>query len=128
MGHLERNVSGTDRLTRLRVGGKPIASHMLFVLQRDSEATRRVGAMLRFLAPFTTSPDWEPHVILNLPIDSNVSLFASRLPSAAGIFASHNATAWMLVNRGSANVTTAPLVFVPCSGVSIFDVYAGLQV
>lgn len=100
----------------------------LFLSQRDSEATRRVGTLLRFLAPFSTSPDWEPHVILNLPIDSNVSLFASRLPSAAGAAYSHNATAWTLVNRGTANITTAPLVFVPCSGVSVFDLYAGVQV
>ena len=35
---------------------------------RDCEAVRRVGAIQRFLAPFFTSPDWEPHVVLNLPL------------------------------------------------------------
>lgn len=96
--------------------------------QRDSAATRRVGALLRFLAPFLTSPDWEPHVILNIPLDQPASLFASRWPAPAGGPFPHNSTAWTLVNRGGVNVSAAPLVFVPCSGASIYDLYAGVQV
>jgi gamma-glutamyl hercynylcysteine S-oxide synthase len=31
------------------------------------------------------------------------------------------------VNRGTSNATSTPLVFVPCTGASVFDLYAGVQ-
>lgn len=93
---------------------------------RDSEATRRVGALLRFIAPFLTSPDWEPHVVLNIPQQQPAAVFASRWPAAAGAPYAHNATAWTLVNRGAANVSASPLVFVPCAGAAVYDLYAGV--
>ena len=95
--------------------------------ERDCEATRRVGALLRFLAPFLASPDWEPHVVLNLPADLPAAIFASRWPARAGAPFAHSATAWTLVNRGGDDAAPAPLVLVPCTGTAVFDLYAGTQ-
>jgi hypothetical protein len=51
---------------------------------RDAEATRRVGVLLRFLAPFLVSLAWEPHSRLASEAAA-ASVFASRWPSPAGI-------------------------------------------
>ena len=96
---------------------------------RDAEATRRVGALLRFLGtPFFTSEDWEPHTVL-VSESAASGLFASLWPAAAGAgvpYAAANASAWTLVNRGTASITT-PSILVPCAGgVHYYDLYHGM--
>lgn len=93
---------------------------------RDAEATRRVGSMLRFLAPFLVSPAWEPHTVL-ASTASAASVFASRWPSPAGAAFPSNATAWTLVSTSLETNYSGPAVLVPCAlrGVSYFDVYRG---
>jgi iron(II)-dependent oxidoreductase len=94
---------------------------------RDAEATRRVGMLLRFLAPFLVSADWEPHVVLAAPAAA-ASIYASRWPSPAGIAFPSNATAWTLVSTNlSSNFSAAPAILVPCGGANVayFDVYSG---
>lgn len=95
---------------------------------RDAEATRRVGALLRFLGtPFFTSEDWEPHTVL-VRESAAAGLFASLWPAAAeaGVpFAATNASAWTLVNRGAADISM-PSIKVLCSGAVVyFDLYHG---
>ena len=97
------------------------------ISDRDGEALRRVGAMLRFLAPFTSSEVWEPHA----PVSADAAalgVFASRWPAPAGGAFPGNATAWTIVNRAGANYS-GPLLSVPCgTSTAFFDVYAGVAV
>jgi hypothetical protein len=81
---------------------------------RDAEATRRAGALLRFLGPaFLTSLGWEPHTAL-APAVASAGLFASRWPLAGGGASpfAHDATAYTLVNRGAQD-SAAPAVPAP---------------
>jgi formylglycine-generating enzyme required for sulfatase activity len=97
---------------------------------RDAEATRRAGALLRFLGQrFTASPDWEPHFVL-APAPAAAGVFASRWPAPAGRAYAHAATAFTLVNRGAADSLAAPTVPAPCDGGGMlyFDLYAGQSV
>lgn len=99
---------------------------------RDAEATRRVGAMSRFLHPFLVSQAWEPHTVLHGDAAS-VGLFASRWPLAASGSYSHNATLWTVVNRGGLNYT-GPVVLADCpasasgTATAYFDIYRGVAV
>lgn len=94
---------------------------------RDGEALRRVAAMLRFLAPFLSSEEWEPHA----PVSADAAalgVFASKWPAPAGSAFAGNATAWTVVNRGT-TTSSGPLLVVPCGGDSaFFDLYAGVEV
>lgn len=95
---------------------------------RDSEATRRVGALSRYFGPlFFQSQGWEPHTVVYGDA-SAVGVFASRWPQPAGVAYTNNATFWTIVNRGSLNYT-GPVVLVPCgsAGVSYYDAYLGTQ-
>ena len=94
----------------------------------DAEATRRVGALLRFLAPFFSAPAWTPHTLVT-PEAYQSAIFSSRweLPggSTSGPYA-FNSTAYTLVGKGQQpwNGATLP---VPCSDPSTvyYDLYAG---
>jgi gamma-glutamyl hercynylcysteine S-oxide synthase len=96
--------------------------------KRDSEATRRAGAILRFLGPsFLTSPNWEPHTILTTQ-SSTAGIFASRWPAPAGGAYSHASTAWTLVNRQT-NDSILPTILTSCTaGLVYFDLYNGSTV
>ena len=95
----------------------------------DAEATRRVGSLLRFLAPFFTAPTWTPHTLLT-PEAYAAAIFASRWVLPGGVPPSspysHNSTAYTLVNKGKSSWDGATLP-VPCSDPSTeyFDLYAG---
>jgi formylglycine-generating enzyme required for sulfatase activity len=95
---------------------------------RDGQALKRVSTLLRFMAPFLTSEQWEPHTILH-PAAHAVGVFASRWPAPAGDAFSMNATAWTVVNRQGSNYS-GPIVVVPCAvaEVTYYDLYAGLQI
>lgn len=100
---------------------------------RDAEATRRVGALLRWMAPyFFMQPGWEPHTVLYADA-GNAGVFASRWPAGTGIY-SLNSTAWTIVNRNSLNYT-GPVITVPCpdaddsqaATTQYWDLYHGVQ-
>lgn len=76
--------------------------------------------MMRFLADFFVSKQWEPHSpeVLQAPV------FASRWvhPTLDG------SILWTLVNRAGANLTGAQLDVSPVpSGAIFYDVYHGVQ-
>ena len=100
----------------------------------DAEATRRVGALLRFLAPFFSagpepaSTTWEPHSRVTAGAYA-AGVFASRwaLPAgSAGSPFAHNATAYTLIAQG-ADDFAGPVLPAPCDGggALFFDLYAG---
>lgn len=96
---------------------------------RDSESIRRAGALLRFLEQrYLTSPEWEPHTVLNTDAYT-AGVFASKWPSPAGGAYTHASTAWTLVNRNS-NDLSLPTVLTPCDGGGFvyFDLYNGTSV
>ena len=57
------------------------------ITPRDAEATRRVAAIERAVAPFLVSPEWEPLFPMH-----NYGVYASRWPL-------ENKTVWTIVNR-----------------------------
>jgi iron(II)-dependent oxidoreductase len=102
--------------------------------QSDAEATRRVGALLRFLAPFFSagaeadSTNWEPHTRVDAAAYA-AGVFASRWALRAGENGSPfagNATAYTVVGQGSADYAGAAIP-VPCAaaGSTYYDLYAG---
>ena len=105
---------------------------------RDAEATRRVGALLRFLAPFFSagpeagSATWTPHALVT-PEAYAGGIFASQwaLPAGGGgasLPFKGDATAWTVVGYGGAPWRGATLP-VPCdTPLSFFDLYAGAAV
>jgi len=94
---------------------------------RDGEALRRIAAMLRFLRPFLTSEEWEPHSAVSADAAGS-GVFASRWPAPPGVAFANNATAWTFVNRAFANFS-GPLLAVPCDPATTYlDIYLGVQV
>ena len=103
------------------------------MVPRDGEATRRVGAMLRYLGSehagaIIRSPLWEPHT----PRAVRPQVFASQWAAADGPARRDRAgrvlKAWTLVNRHDANLTGAQLVVEPSSPASRFyDCYHGAE-
>ena len=59
---------------------------------RDAEATRRVAAIERGVAPFLVSPDWEPLYPMH-----SYGVYASRWPLGSE-------TVWTIVNRNSYDI------------------------
>ena len=100
----------------------------------DGEATRRVGALLRFLTSFfhagpdATSTTWEPHTAVTEAAYA-AGIFASRweLPAGGDSPYSDNATAYTIVSKGAAD-WAGPTLPVPCDGggALFFDLYTGL--
>lgn len=82
---------------------------------RDAEATRRVAALERAVAPFLVSPEWEPLYPIH-----NYGAYASRWPLG-------NETVWTIVNR-TGYLIGGPQMDVPLSaGMRYFDLYHGME-
>jgi formylglycine-generating enzyme required for sulfatase activity len=82
---------------------------------RDAEATRRVAALERALAPFLVSPEWEPLYPMR-----HYGVFASRWPLAGQ-------TLFTIVNRNAYTVA-GPQIDLPCTpDMRYFDLYHGVE-
>jgi gamma-glutamyl hercynylcysteine S-oxide synthase len=82
---------------------------------RDAEATRRVAAIERGVAPFFVSPDWEPlYPMLNFGV------YASRWPLG-------QQTVWTIVNRAFYDIGGTQMNVPPAPGMRYFDLYHGVE-
>ena len=93
------------------------------MIERDGEALRRVGLLLRYFGArgFFTSPDWEPHTTEVLQMQHGV--FGSSWPSSSG-----EEVVWTLVNRKMSARSGAQLL--PRSraaGMRFYDCYRGVE-
>jgi gamma-glutamyl hercynylcysteine S-oxide synthase len=82
---------------------------------RDAEATRRMATIDRAVAPFLSSPGWEPFY----PTVS-YGVFASRWPL-------EKATLWTIVNRNEYDVDGTELSVPALDGARYFDLYRGVE-
>src|SRR5208337_3214588 len=82
---------------------------------RDAEATRRVAAMERGVAPFLVSPDWEPFYPMR-----SYGVYASRWPFA-------KETVWTIVNRNAYDITGRQMDVPLSAGMRYFDLYRGTE-
>jgi formylglycine-generating enzyme required for sulfatase activity len=82
---------------------------------RDAEATRRVAAIERAVAPFLVSPDWEPLYPMR-----NYGIYASRWPLAQD-------TVWTIVNRNPYDVSGGQMDVPLTPGMRYFDLYHGVE-
>jgi gamma-glutamyl hercynylcysteine S-oxide synthase len=82
---------------------------------RDAEATRRVGAIERGIAPFLISPDWEPLYPMH-----NYGVYASRWPL-------EKQTVWTIVNRTGYNIAGRQMDVKLAPGMRYFDLYHGTE-
>jgi formylglycine-generating enzyme required for sulfatase activity len=85
------------------------------ITPRDAEATRRVAAIERGVAPFLVSPNWEP-----LYPTHNYGVYASRWPLG-------NETVWTLVNRSAYRVGGRQMDVPLTPGMRYFDLYHGTE-
>jgi iron(II)-dependent oxidoreductase len=85
------------------------------VTPRDGEATRRVAAIERAVAPFLTSQEWEPFYPMH-----RYGVFASRWPLA-------EQTLWTIVNRNEFDVTGRQMTVPFKQGMRYFDLYHGTE-
>ncbi|HTJ63284.1 MAG TPA: SUMF1/EgtB/PvdO family nonheme iron enzyme [Alphaproteobacteria bacterium] len=85
------------------------------ITPRDSEATRRVATIERGVAPYLTSPDWEPFYPTH-----RFGVFASRWPRG-------DRAVFTIVNRNPYDVD-GPQMTVPLTqGSRWFDLYHGVE-
>ena len=85
------------------------------ITPRDAEATRRVAAIERGVAPFLVSADWEPlYPMLRF------GLYASRWPLA-------DRTVWTIVNRNEYDVNEDQMSVAYKQGTRYFDLYHGVE-
>jgi formylglycine-generating enzyme required for sulfatase activity/nucleotide-binding universal stress UspA family protein len=85
------------------------------ITPRDAEATRRMAAIEREVAPFLVSAGWEPLYPMH-----RYGLYASRWPL-------DTKTVWTIVNRNEYNVD-GPQLSVPYEpGTRYFDLYHGVE-
>ena len=122
---------GTLSLTHV----PPPHSHRIWngLSLRDAEATRRVGALLRFLTlffradPGADSTSWTPHTLVTAAAYS-AGVFASQwvLPAGGESPYAADATAYTVIANGTA-AFSGPALPVPCAapGVAYFDLYLG---
>jgi formylglycine-generating enzyme required for sulfatase activity len=82
---------------------------------RDAEATRRVAAIERAVAPFLVSPEWEPLYPMR-----NYGVYGSRWPLS-------NETVWTIVNRNPYNVAGPQMSITDLPGTRYFDLYHGVK-
>jgi formylglycine-generating enzyme required for sulfatase activity len=82
---------------------------------RDAEATRRVATIERSVAPFLTSPDWEP-----LYPTHNYGVYASRWPLGTK-------TVWTIVNRTGYDIAGRQMDVPVTPGMRYFDLYHGTE-
>jgi formylglycine-generating enzyme required for sulfatase activity len=82
---------------------------------RDAEATRRIAALERSLAPFLVSPDWEPLYPMH-----NYGVYASRWPLG-------KETVWTIVNRTGYDIAGRQMDVKHTMGMHYFDLYHGTE-
>ena len=82
---------------------------------RDAEATRRVATILRGVAPFLVSPDWEPLYPMH-----NYGVYSSRWPLG-------KETVWTMVNRTGYDIAGRQMSVPPTPGMRYFDLYHGTE-
>jgi formylglycine-generating enzyme required for sulfatase activity len=85
------------------------------ITPRDGEATRRVATIERGVAPFLTSPDWEPFYPM-----TRFGVFASRWPK-------DGAQVWTIVNRNEYDVDGRQMQVTDAPGRRWFDLYHGVE-
>jgi iron(II)-dependent oxidoreductase len=85
------------------------------ITPRDAEATRRVAAMERAVAPFLVSPQWEPLFPMH-----HYGVYASKWPLG-------NAVVWTIVNRNPYNVGGHQMDLPAIAGMRYFDLYHGVE-
>jgi gamma-glutamyl hercynylcysteine S-oxide synthase len=85
------------------------------ITPRDAEATRRVAAIERAVAPFLISSGWEPMSPM-----LRDGIFASRWPLA-------EQTVWTIVNRNQYNVDGPEMEVSEETGWRYFDLYHGSE-
>jgi len=85
------------------------------ITPRDAEATRRVAALERGVAPFLVSPGWEPLFPMR-----RYGVYASRWPLG-------KETVWTIVNRSEYD-SDGPQMDLPYGeGMRYFDLYHGVE-
>jgi formylglycine-generating enzyme required for sulfatase activity len=82
---------------------------------RDAEATRRVAAIERGVAPFLVSPGWEPLYPMQ-----NYGVYSSRWPLG-------QETVWTIVNRNGYDVNGTQIDVPLTPGMRYFDLYHGKE-
>jgi len=85
------------------------------VTPRDGEATRRIAAIERGVAPFLVSQGWEPFYPMR-----RYGVFASRWPMG-------NQTVWTIVNRNEYEVSGMQMTVAHVGGTRYFDLYHGVE-
>jgi gamma-glutamyl hercynylcysteine S-oxide synthase len=85
------------------------------ITPRDAEATRRIAAIERAIAPFLVSSDWEP-----LAPMLRYGVFASRWPL-------QGQTVWTIVNRNEYDVSGRQIELNAQDGMRYFDLYHGTE-
>lgn len=85
------------------------------ITPRDGEATRRVATLERGVAPFLTSPGWEPFYPM-----TRFGVFASRWPR-------DGAQVWTIVNRNEYDVDGRQMKVADAPGRRWFDLYHGVE-
>ena len=85
------------------------------ITPRDAEATRRVAAIERALAPFLVSKRWEPMSPM-----LHYGVFASRWPLGGE-------TVWTIVNRNEYDVDGDQIELSSQEGFRYFDLYHGVE-
>jgi formylglycine-generating enzyme required for sulfatase activity len=83
---------------------------------RDAEATRRMAAIERAVAPFLISPAWEPLYPMQ-----TYGVYASRWPLG-------NQTVWTIVNRGAYDLNGRQMDVPLTPGMRYFDLYHGVEI
>jgi iron(II)-dependent oxidoreductase len=85
------------------------------VTPRDGEATRRMATIERAVAPFFSSPGWEPFYPM-----SSYGVYASRWPMG-------DRTVWTIVNRNEYDEGGREMEIPADQGVRYFDLYHGVE-
>ena len=85
------------------------------ITPRDAEATRRVAAIERGVAPFLVSPEWEPFYPMH-----RYGVYASRWPLG-------DETVWTIVNRNEFDVDGRQMEVPFQQGTRYFDLYHGVE-
>jgi formylglycine-generating enzyme required for sulfatase activity len=85
------------------------------ITPRDGEATRRMAAIERAVAPFLVSADWEPLYPM-----LRYGVYASRWPKG-------DETVWTIVNRNEYDLDGRQMAVSGAEGARYFDLYHGVE-
>ncbi|MGA2249800.1 formylglycine-generating enzyme family protein [Terracidiphilus sp.] len=85
------------------------------ITPRAAEATRRVSAIERAVAPFLVSSDWQPFYPM-----LHYGVYSSRWPLG-------NQAVWTIVNRNEYNVSGPQTIVAADPGTRYFDLYHGVE-